>query len=68
MRYFDDFATPAPLPLAGGALLAFTELDKILGFDLMLSKSKRGRILEFLGLIVGLPAISACPPLFFLSD
>ena len=66
--YFDDLGLAAPIPLAGGAYLAPTELTKIFGFEFTLSKSEGGQILEFLRLVIDLPAFPAIPPLLYLPD
>ena len=46
MGYFDDFGLSTPLPINEDALVAFTELSKIFGFEPKLSKSVKGQILR----------------------
>ena len=50
MGYFGDFGMAAPLPLTEEALLAFTNVNEILGCQ----KSEWGQLIEFLGLILDL--------------
>ena len=67
-EYFDDFGLATPLPLTEDALLAFTELNRILGFELELSKSEWGQILEFLGLVIDLTPVPGNPPTLYLPQ
>ena len=66
--YFDGFGLVTPLPLIEDTLLLFTELSRILGFELKLSKSGRGHILEFLGLVIDLTLVPGKPPNLYLSQ
>ena len=62
MGYFEDFGMASPLPLTEDALLASTKMSEILGFSLELSKSERGQIIEFLGLILDIAHFPDSPP------
>ena len=66
--YFDDFGLVTPRPLIEDTLLVFTELNRILGFELELSESGRGHILEFLGLVIDLTLVPGNPPNLYLSQ
>ena len=58
--------TPPPLP--EDALLAFTELNRVLGVEPKLSKSEWGQILKFLGPVFDLTLVPGSPPILYLSQ
>ena len=68
MGYFDDFGIVAPLLLTEEALQAFAELNRIFGFDLKVSKSEWGALLEFLGITIDLSSLPRGSPRLFLSE
>ena len=62
--FFPEFGLVTPVPLAEEALRAFPEPNGVVGFELKLSKSEWGQILEFLGLLPELcPAPGGLPPM-----
>ena len=65
MRLLDGFGLIAPLSVTGEPPLASAGLCEIFGFELELSKSGRGQILEPWGLAIDLCPFPAIPRFYF---
>ena len=68
LPYFGAFGLETPLPCAEEALLEFTGLNEMSGFELKLSKSECGQILESVGLVLDPRPAPGGPPLSYPSQ
>ena len=67
-EYLDDFGLVTSPPLTEEGLLVLFELDEMSGFELKLSKSECGQILESVGLVLDPHPAPGSPPLSYPSQ